>query len=173
MPPMKQATGRIQARLTKGAPTQNAPTKIRRPASPLENDNTGMIPNEPSVLNLIAKSAGPMSLVGGSAAIYTSLLNHPNSTLTHFSFIFMMLLAAQYALQPRLSRKYISPQLNNQSVALVEEVVKTGMAVVLFSAKPRDLIQDSLQGTHTVSILFGFFVLVSFLHLIDAIMGLS
>lgn len=59
----------------------------------------------------------------------------------------MMLLAVQYALQPRLSRKYIPPQVNKQSVALVEEVVKTGIAAAIFAAKPRGVIQSSLQGT--------------------------
>lgn len=56
-----------------------------------------------------------------------------------------MLLAVQYALQPRLSRKYIPPQVNKQSVALVEEVVKTGIAAAIFAAKPRGVIQSSLQ----------------------------
>jgi hypothetical protein len=85
-------------------------------------------------------------MVGGTAAIYTSLLQHPSSTLTHLSFVFMMLLAVQYALQPRLSRKYISPKVNKQAVALVEEVVKTGMAAAIFASKPRDVVQIALQG---------------------------
>jgi hypothetical protein len=88
-------------------------------------------------------------MVGGTAAIYTSLLQHPSSTLTHLSFVFMMLLAVQYALQPRLSRKYISPQVNKQAVALVEEVVKTGMAAAIFASKPRDVVQTALQGKKT------------------------
>ena len=86
-------------------------------------------------------------MVGGTAAIYASLLKHPTSTLTNLSFVFMMLLALQYALQPRLSRRYISPQVNKQSVALVEEVVKTGMAAAIFAAKPRDVVQTALQGS--------------------------
>lgn len=75
---------------------------------------------------------GPLSLLGGTAAIYTSLLQHPTSTLNPLSFFLMMLLAVQYAVQPRLSRKYIAPQLDPPTVALVEEVVKTGMAAALF-----------------------------------------
>lgn len=100
----------------------------------------------------IANSLGPASLVGGTAAIYTSLLNHPSSTLTHLSFVFMMLLAVQYALQPRLSRKYIPSKANKQSIALVEEVIKTGMAAAIFAAKPRDVIRSSLQGKERVHV---------------------
>jgi hypothetical protein len=93
-----------------------------------------------------ASCVGPVSLVGGTAAIYTSLLQHPTSTLTQLSFVFMMLLAIQYAVQPRLSKKYISPKINKQSVALVEEVVKTGMAAAIFFSKPRIEIQNALNG---------------------------
>jgi hypothetical protein len=101
---------------------------------------------------LSALLVGSVSLVGGTAAIYTSLLNHPSSTLTHLSFVFMMLLAVQYALQPRLSRKYISPKVNKQSVALVEEIVKTSMAAAIFASKPRDVVQNALQGTNGLQI---------------------
>jgi hypothetical protein len=58
----------------------------------------------------------------------------------------MMLLATQYALQPRLSRKYISPKIDKQSVALVEEVVKTGMAAAIFVAKPAGEVQSAMKG---------------------------
>ena len=78
--------------------------------------------------------------------MYSSLLNNPSSTLTHLSFAFMMLLAVQYALQPRLSRRYISPKVNQQSVALVEELVKTGMAAAIFVSKPRPVVQQAMQG---------------------------
>jgi hypothetical protein len=90
---------------------------------------------------------GPLSLIGGTAAIYASLLQHPGSSLTQLSFIFMMLLATQYALQPRLSRKYISPKVDKQSVALVEEVVKAGMAAAIFVSKPAAEVQSALKGT--------------------------
>jgi hypothetical protein len=89
---------------------------------------------------------GPISLIGGTAAVYTSLLQHPSSTLTQLSFVFMMLLAIQYALQPRLSRKYISPKIDKQSVALVEEVIKTGMAAAIFFAKPAAEVHNCLKG---------------------------
>ena len=92
------------------------------------------------------KKVGPAALVGGSAAIYTSLLQHPGSTLNQLSLILMMLLAVQYAVQPRLSRKYISPKVNKQSVALVEEVVKTGLAAVIFFLKPSTAVRSALKG---------------------------
>jgi UDP-sugar transporter A1/2/3 len=57
----------------------------------------------------------------------------------------MMLLAMQYALQPRLSKKYISPKIDKQSVAMVEEVVKTGMAAAIFFTKPTADVQNALK----------------------------
>ena len=104
-------------------------------------------PSPSRTTSLASSCFGPVSLVGGTAAIYTSLLQHPSSTLTQLSFVFMMLLAIQYAVQPRLSKKYISPKINKQSVALVEEVVKTGMAAAIFFAKPRIEVQNALKGT--------------------------
>ena len=100
-------------------------------------------------INIIVVSlyqVGPVSLVGGTAAIYSSLLHHPSSSLTQLSLVFMMLLAVQYAIQPRLSKRYIAPQVNKESVALVEEVIKTGMAAMIFLAKPKAMIQQELRG---------------------------
>eukprot|EP00534_Pseudo-nitzschia_fraudulenta_P015232 CAMPEP_0201246270 /NCGR_PEP_ID=MMETSP0852-20130820/50678_1 /ASSEMBLY_ACC=CAM_ASM_000632 /TAXON_ID=183588 /ORGANISM="Pseudo-nitzschia fraudulenta, Strain WWA7" /LENGTH=436 /DNA_ID=CAMNT_0047544383 /DNA_START=106 /DNA_END=1416 /DNA_ORIENTATION=+ len=93
----------------------------------------------------VVSSVGPASLVGGTAAIYTSLLQHPSSTLNQLSFVLMMLLAVQYAIQPRLSRKYISPKIKKQSVALVEEVAKTSFAAAIFFSKPTAEVQNSLK----------------------------
>lgn len=45
----------------------------------------------------------------------------------------MLLLAVQYAVQPHLSKKYISENTNKQSVALVEEIVKSVVAAVIYS----------------------------------------
>lgn len=109
----------------------------------LKSSNASFAPFSPQ--SAIVSSIGPVSLVGGTAAIYTSLLNHPSSTLNHLSFVLMMLLAVQYAIQPRLSRKYISPQLNKQSVALVEEVVKTSFAAAIFFSKPTVTVQNALK----------------------------
>jgi len=93
----------------------------------------------------VVSSVGPAALVGGTAAIYTSLLKHPSSTLNQLSFVLMMILAVQYAIQPRLSRKYISPKIKKQSVALVEEIVKTSFAAAIFLSKPTAEVQSALK----------------------------
>ena len=59
--------------------------------------------------------------------------------------VFMMLLALQYALQPRLSKRFIPPKADIQKVALAEEVVKTGMAAALFFSKPTTAVQTALS----------------------------
>jgi len=104
--------------------------------------NSSFVPFLP---NSVVSSIGPASLVGGTAAIYTSLLHHPSSTLNNLSLVLMMMLAIQYAVQPRLSRKYISPQVKKQSVALVEEVVKTSFAAAVFFSKSSAEVQGALK----------------------------
>jgi hypothetical protein len=74
----------------------------------------------------------------------------------------MALLALQYALQPRLSKRYISPKADKQAVALVEEVVKTGMAAIIFVMKPRHLVDQALKGRR--QILYSIFVRFVFLN---------
>jgi UDP-sugar transporter A1/2/3 len=46
----------------------------------------------------------------------------------------MLLLALQYSIQPRISKACIDPRVNKQTVAMVEEVAKAGMATLLFAA---------------------------------------
>merc|ERR1711935_1284872 len=75
----------------------------------------------------------------------TSLLRHPSSTLHHLSFVLMMILAVQYAIQPRLVRKYISPNIKKLSVAVVEEVVKASFAAAIFLSKPNNEVQSALK----------------------------
>jgi UDP-sugar transporter A1/2/3 len=57
----------------------------------------------------------------------------------------MMLLALQYAVQPRLSRKFIPKEANKQHVALVEELVKTGMAALMFLGKAGHIRQQAVK----------------------------
>eukprot|EP00536_Pseudo-nitzschia_multiseries_P006038 jgi/Psemu1/286201/fgenesh1_pg.124_\ len=120
--------------------------------TPINDDGNNLVVSQPvnSTFapfrsNSLVSSLGPASLVGGTAAIYTSLLHHPSSTLNNLSFVLMMLLAVQYAVQPRLSRKYISPKVKKQSVALVEEVVKTSLAAAVFFSKPSAEIHGALK----------------------------
>jgi len=56
-----------------------------------------------------------------------------------------MILALQYAIQPRLARKYISPKLKKQSVAVVEEVAKASFAAAIFLSKPNNEVQSALK----------------------------
>jgi UDP-sugar transporter A1/2/3 len=64
----------------------------------------------------------------------------------------MFLLAAHYAIQPRLSKKYI--QTSSRSVALVEEVTKTTMAAFLFACQPVKQVSDwTLSSSLTVAAL--------------------
>jgi hypothetical protein len=59
----------------------------------------------------------------------------------------MLLLALQYSLQPRVSKKYIPKQANKQNLALVEEIVKTGMALgLLFATTGGETLQKLRQG---------------------------
>ncbi|CAB9510652.1 CMP-sialic acid transporter 5 [Seminavis robusta] len=90
---------------------------------------TSPIDTTPGLAGAIAPTA---LLVGGTAAMYHSLLHHPSSTLTPLSILYMLLLAIQTSVQPRLSKKYISKQVPKVKVALVEEVIKTSVATLLF-----------------------------------------
>lgn len=44
----------------------------------------------------------------------------------------MFLLAIQYCVQPRITKKYLDKRVNKKSVAMVEEVVKMSMAAGFF-----------------------------------------
>jgi UDP-sugar transporter A1/2/3 len=49
----------------------------------------------------------------------------------------MFLLAIQYSIQPRLTRKYLDKRTHKQTATLVEEVVKSSLAAALFCATPK------------------------------------
>lgn len=76
-----------------------------------------------------SRTIGPMAIVGGTATIYTAALSHSSSTLTPVSVLYLLLLALNYSIMPRISKKYIPPKVNKKSVALVEEVVKLSMGI--------------------------------------------
>ena len=78
----------------------------------------------------------PASLIGGTALLYSAVLQHPSSTLTPLSVLYMVLLALQYTVQPRLSKRYIHADLSKQKVAFAEESVKTVLAATAFVASP-------------------------------------
>jgi solute carrier family 35 (UDP-sugar transporter), member A1/2/3 len=75
----------------------------------------------------------PTLLLGiATAVLYRSVLRHPNTHLTHRSVTYMLLLALQVAIQPKISQWNVLPADNKVTVALMEEVVKTTLAAVLW-----------------------------------------
>jgi len=44
----------------------------------------------------------------------------------------MLLLAIQYCIQPRVTKKYLDPRINKKSVAMVEEVAKMSLSAAIF-----------------------------------------
>ena len=73
-----------------------------------------------TLLSIFRIQVGPMAIVGGTATIYTAALSHSSSTLTPVSVLYLLLLALNYSIMPRISKKYIPPKVNKKSVALVE-----------------------------------------------------
>jgi UDP-sugar transporter A1/2/3 len=77
-----------------------------------------------------SNTVAPLAIIGGTYTVYSSALHHSNNIhLTPQSLLYLLLLAFNYAIMPRLSKKYIHPQTNKQSVALVEELVKMGLGL--------------------------------------------
>lgn len=74
-------------------------------------------------------SVGPMAIIGGTVSIYSAALAHSSSTLTPTGTIYLLLLALNYSIMPRLSKKFIHPKTNKTSLALVEEMIKFSMGI--------------------------------------------
>ncbi len=89
----------------------------------------GNIKYESSDPALYAYAVGPLAIVGGTVSIYTAALSHSSTTLTPISVLYLVLLALNYSIMPRITKKYVSPKTNKESVALVEEVVKMSMGI--------------------------------------------
>lgn len=67
----------------------------------------------------------PIAIIGGTASVYSSALRQTSEdSFTPISMMYLLLLALNYALMPRLSNRYIHPSTDKQSVALAEEVIK-------------------------------------------------
>ena len=99
-----------------------------------------------SVFPVVELTVAPTAvLVGGTALLYQSVLQHPSCSLTPLAVLYMVLLAIQTSLQPRLSRRYIHPKTNKAQVALVEEVVKTSLAAVILVSQGN--LSQILKGT--------------------------
>ena len=76
--------------------------------------------------SLMTRTIAPMAIIGGTFSVYSSAmkLSHKNSDLTPLSILYLLLLALNHAIMPRLSRRFIHPKTNKRSVALAEELVK-------------------------------------------------
>ena len=77
-----------------------------------------------------SRAIAPIAIIGGTISVYSSAikLSH-NTDFTPLSMLYLFLLALNYAIMPRLSKRYIHPQTNKQSVALAEEIVKMSLGL--------------------------------------------
>jgi len=58
----------------------------------------------------------------------------------------MLLLAIQYSIQPRISKKYLHKSINKKEVAMVEEVLKVSLATVVLATSGSQKISQALDG---------------------------
>lgn len=73
--------------------------------------------------------------MAGTATVYTSIVRR-GTWLTPLAATTLLLLALQTSLQPTLSKRFITASVDKKQVALVEEVIKTLLAGVLFLLQP-------------------------------------
>ncbi len=79
----------------------------------------------------------PIAIIGGTFSVYSSAIQlsaasnniHSVQQFTPSSILYLLLLALNYAIMPRLSKRFIHPNANKRSVALVEEVVKMSLGL--------------------------------------------
>mmetsp|Transcript_14348 Transcript_14348/g.20359 ORF Transcript_14348/g.20359 Transcript_14348/m.20359 type:complete len:446 (-) Transcript_14348:92-1429(-) len=84
-----------------------------------------------------SRAIAPMAIIGGTFSVYSSAIQlsassnnlHSIQQFTPASILYLLLLALNYAIMPRLSKRYIHPNANKRSVALVEEVVKMSLGL--------------------------------------------
>jgi len=77
-----------------------------------------------------SRAIAPIAIIGGTISVYSSAINLSHNTdFTPLSILYLLLLALNYAIMPRLSKRYIHPQTNKQSVALAEEIVKMSLGL--------------------------------------------
>lgn len=81
-----------------------------------------------TIRNAASIALGPACLLGGSAAVYASA----STTLSPLATLYMILLAIQYSLQPRVTKCCMHPDVDKKSAALVEETVKMTVAAGAF-----------------------------------------
>ncbi|KAL7500335.1 hypothetical protein ACHAWT_010501 [Skeletonema menzelii] len=84
-----------------------------------------------------SRAIAPIAIIGGTFSVYSSAIQlsaasnniHSVQQFTPSSILYLLLLALNYAIMPRLSKRYIHPNANKRSVALVEEVVKMSLGL--------------------------------------------
>jgi len=84
-----------------------------------------------------SRAIAPIAIIGGTFSVYSSAIKlsaasnniHSAQQFTPASILYLLLLALNYAIMPRLSKRYIHPNANKRSVALVEEVVKMSLGL--------------------------------------------
>jgi UDP-sugar transporter A1/2/3 len=78
-------------------------------------------------------AVGPAVLLGGTFFVYSAAATSrgTRSALSPMAATCMLLLALQYSIQPRLSKRYIPPTSDKKTVALVEEIMKTLTALMI------------------------------------------
>lgn len=82
--------------------------------------------------NFASMAIGPSALVGGTAIFCTAALR--SESMSPLSIIYMILLAIQYSLQPRVSKKFLDKRINKRSVTMVEEITKISLATAILSS---------------------------------------
>ncbi|GFH53027.1 hypothetical protein CTEN210_09503 [Chaetoceros tenuissimus] len=78
-----------------------------------------------SSFGISSKTVGPIAIIGGTA----TMLSHSSSTLSPTGTMYLVLLALNYSIMPRISKKFIHPKTNKRSLALVEEMVKFAIGI--------------------------------------------
>lgn len=77
-----------------------------------------------------SRAVAPVAIIGGTFTVYSSAIRTSNNdALTPLSIAYLILLALNYAVVPRLSKRYVHPETNKRSVALAEEAVKMGLGM--------------------------------------------
>lgn len=152
------------------ATTPNSPSSCPDGGSSSFSERQKQLYRLREVLSGPSRAIAPIAIIGGTFSVYSSAIklsnsnNNPNATdFTPLSILYLFLLALNYAVMPRLSKKYIHPNTNKQSVALAEEVVKMSLGVggwvissyvAASNANGNDSHIESLAPVTTASILF-------------------
>ncbi|EEC46211.1 predicted protein [Phaeodactylum tricornutum CCAP 1055/1] len=125
---------------------QRCPTKFLMEPVPCASRVRGIMPASTSSMDNLHHSMHhhhlivPATLLGGTAVVYHRLMaTHSTSQLSPLAALYMILLAVQYAVQPRLSKKYIKKNTSKVATALTEEITKSCFAAALFLCTSKDL----------------------------------